>query len=257
MRLRLALAALALFALAAPARAEDSAPSTGTPDARAVRVADDVMKALGGRQKWDALPGLTWRFQVILNDTVRSTRYHAWDKHTGWHRVGYHTAAGDSFLIIEKVGTPEGMAWANGSPIEGDSLQKLITRAMRLWTNDMYWMLMPYKMRDAGVKLVWDSEKKVDGKTYDVIAMTFDHVGQTPEDHYWVDVNRANHRVESWSMVLQGDQPPPVRWSWEGWSRSGDLWFPTIHHRENAHTWVNTDHVQAVTQFPPDTFTKP
>ena len=66
-------------------------------DVRALRIADNVMKALGGREKWDALPGLRWTFGAIVNDTVRSTRFHAWNKHTGWQRVGYKSAAGDSF----------------------------------------------------------------------------------------------------------------------------------------------------------------
>ncbi len=250
-----ALAALPLGAGPAPRAAAASDSTSAVADPRAVRVADRVMEALGGRKRWDALPGLRWTFGVSVNDTVRSRRTHAWNKHTGWHRVGYRTAAGDSFVIIHRVGTPEGRAWANGQPIEGDSLQKLIARGMRLWTNDMYWMLMPYKMRDPGVNLAWDSERRVDGRTYDVIAMSFAGVGQTPQDRYWVFVNRATRRIELWEMVLQGEQPPPVRYTWDDWVRVGGLWFPSAHRNEGRN--VFTRDVQTVTEFDPAVFAGP
>jgi len=44
--------------------------------------------------------------------------------------------------------------------IEGDSLTKLMASAKRMWTNDTYWMLMPYKLRDPGVILKYDGEVK-------------------------------------------------------------------------------------------------
>jgi hypothetical protein len=254
-RIALACATLAVLAAAAPtARGADSTASAATaPDPRAIRIADQVMQALGGKDQWDALPGLRWNFGAVINDTLRSHRRHAWNKHSGWHRVGYKSATGDSFCIIHKVGTSEGRAWVNGNAIEGDSLQKLIARGMRIWTNDTYWMLMPYKMRDPGVNLVWDSEKQRDGKTYDVLSMTFGKVGQTPGDHYWVYVNRANHRVELWDMVLEGNAPPAVTYTWDDWVRSGGLWFPTAHRQERRN--VFTKDVEAVTRFAPNEFT--
>lgn len=259
MTLRIAGATFALLALIiAPARADSTAAGSAAPavsDSRAVAVAERVLDALGGRKKWDALPGLRWTFGAIINDTVRSTRYHAWNKHTGWHRVGYRSAAGDSFVIIHRVGTPEGRAWANGNAIAGDSLQKLIARGMRLWTNDTYWMLMPYKMLDAGVRLAWDAERQRDGRTYDVIAMSFGNVGQTPGDRYWVWVNRANHRIESWDMVLEGNAPPAQTYSWDDWVQSGGLWFPTAHRKDRNN--VFTKDVEAVTRFRPAEFTAP
>jgi hypothetical protein len=235
------------------ASASDTKPAANDP--RAVKIADDVMKALGGKQKWDALPGLRWSFGASIHDTVRTTRRHSWNKMSGWHKVSGKTAAGDQFCIVHKVGTTEGRAWMNGTPIQGDSLQKLIARGERIWVNDTYWMLMPYKLRDPGVMLAFDGEKQLDGKTYDVLSMTFDHVGQTPGDHYWVYVNRANHRVEHWEMVLQGDAPPPEAYSWADWVQTGGLWFPTAHRQDKTN--VFTRDVEAVTQFAPNEFTAP
>jgi len=251
------LAACALgfaLTLAAPLHSCGAGAPPGS-DPRAIKVADEVMRSLGGKKKWDELPGLRWTFGASVNDTMRSSRRHAWNKHTGWHRVEGKTMTGDSYCIIHKVGTTEGRAWMNGNPIEGDSLQKLIARGERLWTNDTYWMLMPYKLRDPGVKLEYNGDKQLEGKTYDVVSLTFDHVGQTPGDHYWVYVNRANHRVERWDMVLEGDQPPPVSYTWSDWVERGGLWFATSHRADNKN--IRTMDVLAETTFGPTEFSAP
>jgi hypothetical protein len=63
---------LALLLLAPAARAE-----TPSSDPKAVAIADQVMKALGGRERWDSLEGLRWAFEFAVNDTVKSSRSHS------------------------------------------------------------------------------------------------------------------------------------------------------------------------------------
>ena len=155
------------------------------------------MAALGGRGKWDSLPGLRWSFGSTVNDTVRSTRHHAWDKHTGWHRVEGTNRQGVKFCIIHNVNDKRGMAWMNGQTIEGDSLQKLITLGQSLWTNDTYWLLMPYKLRDPGVVLRDQGTVTRDGRAYRALGLSFEQVGETPGDRYTVFVNPANSRIEA------------------------------------------------------------
>ena len=253
-RLSLRLAPFALTALLLPLAAVTFA-ETRPSDPKAVAVADQVMEALGGKQRWDHLRGLRWSFDVTVNDTLRSSRRHAWDKWTGWHRVEGTSRSGQQFLLIDQIDDKGGMAWMAGQPIEGDSLAKLMKRAKSLWVNDTYWMLMPYKLRDPGVTLGYDGEVKDGDKVYDKIALSFDSVGETPGDHYWVYVNRANRRVEKWDMVLQGDQPPPVSWTWEGWEQHDGLWFPTIHRKGT--TTVYTRNVETVSEFKPAEFKSP
>jgi hypothetical protein len=248
-RRRLLGVALAL-AVASPALAE-----TPASDHKAVVIADQVMKALGGKKRWDDLEGLRWSFGSSVNDTVRSTRRHSWDKHTGWHRVEGKTRAGGTFLFIHRVGTDQGMAWMDGTPIEGDSLQKLLKRANSIWINDTYWMLMPYKLRDPGVTLKYDGRQKLGGTDYDKLSLTFENVGDTPGDHYWVFVNHATHRIGRWEMVLQGDQPPARAYSWEGWEEHDGLWFPTAHRQDKVNVFTNA--VETVKEFRPTEFTAP
>ncbi len=253
MRRAFGLACALAFAFPWPARAE-----TAASDPKAVEIADQVMTALGGRQRWDSLHYLRWTFEVAVNDTLRPGRRHAWDKYTGWHRVDGTNRAGLPFSYIENMNDSTGMAWVNGNPIEGDSLKKLMRTAHAAWTNDSYWFLMPYKLRDPGVTLKYDGEVKDTtgtGATYDRLALSFENVGMTPGDHYWVYVNRANHRVEKWEHLLQGAQPPPVPYTWEGWEDHGGLWFPTAH--KNAKVTIYTRAVETPRELKPKELSAP
>ena len=240
------------LALALPCAARAQTPAS---DPKAIQIADQVMRSLGGKKRWDELPGLRWTFGSSVNDTVRSSRRHAWNKRTGWHRVEGKTRAGQSFCFIHEVMTDKGMAWMDGVAIEGDSLQKLLKRANSLWINDTYWMLMPYKLRDPGVTLKYDGEAREGGAVYDKLALTFDNVGETPGDRYWVYVNRTGRRVEKWEMVLQDNEPPPRAYTWEGWEKHDGLWFPTAHRQDK--TVVFTNAVETVKTFGPTEFTAP
>ena len=253
-RVALALAALSGVLLAACTR--KVATDLRGSDAHAVAVAEQVMTSLGGESAWDKVTGLRWTFGAMVGDSVRSSRRHAWDKVTGQHRVEGVNRLGQHFCIIHTLGdTTNGMAWMDGTRIEGDSLHKLIKRGYAMWVNDSYWMLMPYKLRDPGVTLHDAGDTTMAGTTYDRIALTFHDVGLTPGDHYWVFVNRANHRVERWAMVLQGDQPPPEAYTWEGWEQHDGLWFPTAHRRDS--TDVFTNQIETVHAFRPAEFTQP
>lgn len=253
--LRGACASLAL-ALTLGACTKAPAPDLHGSDPKAVAIADQVIQALGGKQAWDRLPGLRWTFGAMLGDSVRSSRRHAWDKMTGRHRVDGVDRQGRPYTLIHTVGdSTGGMAWVNGTPIEGDSLHKLVQRANAMWVNDTYWMLMPYKLRDPGVTLKYDGDTTMAGATFDRLALSFDQVGLTPGDHYWVYVDRADHRVKHWEMVLQGSEPPPVGYSWEGWELHDGLWFPTAHRRDSTNVFTN--HIETVHQFAPAEFAKP
>jgi hypothetical protein len=217
-------------------------------DARAVAIADRVMARLGGRERWNSVPGLAWTFQAAVGDTLRPGRRHLWDLRTGWHRVEGRTRQGQSFVIVSQLDSLRGRAWVDGIAIEGDSLQKLLRRGHSLWTNDMYWMLMPYKLRDPGVHLAYAGDTAVAGAAYDRLALSFERVGETPGDRYWVWVNRANDRIERWDYVLEGDQPPPKSWTWEGWEQHAGLWFPTTH--KNGEQIIYTRDVERIEGMP-------
>jgi hypothetical protein len=232
------------------------APDSTASDPRAVAIADRVMETLGGKSRWDALVGLRWSFESARNDTVLNTRRHSWNKHTGWHRVSGTGRDGAPFVFIHNLNTGEGRAWMGGQEIQGDSLAKLLTRAKAIWINDTYWLLMPYKLRDPGVTLGYADTVRTGDQVCDKVALSFRNVGNTPGDRYWVHVDRATGRVVKWEMVLQGNQPPPVAYAWEGWEQKDGLWFATAKRGAEGRT-IYTRSLEAVATFPAEEFSAP
>ncbi len=251
MKAGVALLLLPLLAAACGAETTQSDP-------KAVDVANRELKELGGRERWDALPALRWSFDVSVNDTVRASRHHAWDKRTGWYRVEGVNRQGQKFVLVNHLGTDEGHAWVNGQAIEGDSLKTLMKRAHSLWTNDLYWLAMPLKLRDPGVTLTYDGEAtdSVSHAKSDKLALAFDKVGETPGDHYWVYVDRRTHRIVRWDMVLQGEQPPPEVWALTGWEQHGGLWFATTH-THTGNRVVYTRNIDTPASIPEAEFQSP
>jgi hypothetical protein len=245
--------AVMLAALLAPSGARADAADASDP--AAIELAEQVIAALGGAPRWNALPGLRWTFSVEIRDTVKSSRRHSWNKMTGWHRVEGRERSGRPFVIIHNLNDGTGKAWVDGQPIEGDSLHTLIERGKALWVNDAYWFLMPYKLLDPGVILALDTPVVRDGTTYDRLALSFDHVGLTPGDHYWVDIERGTRRVRAWHMVLEGDQPPPRTYTWEGWEQQDGLWFATAHRQGDLN--IATGSIETVQTFGPTEFSAP
>jgi hypothetical protein len=192
------------------------------PDARAVKVAEDVMKALGGKEAWDKTRYVRFDFGFEREGQL-VTRAHTWDKWTGRYRLEGQTQQNEPFVVLMNVNTREGQAWVKGQRQTGDEEKTLVERAYGTWINDTYWLLMPYKLRDPGVTLAYDGEAKEGGATYDKLLLTFDNVGLTPKDKYWVWVNRDTRVVDRWDFVLKGEDVPATTFLWKDWKTVGNV----------------------------------
>jgi hypothetical protein len=198
------------------------AAGAAEPDPRAVKVADEVMVALGGKEAWDKTRYVRFDFGFEREGKL-ATRAHTWDKWTGRYRLEGQNQQNEPFVVLMNVNTREGQAWVKGQRQTGDEEKKLLERAYGTWINDTYWLLMPYKLRDPGVTLAYEGEAKEGDTTYDKLLLTFDNVGLTPKDKYWVWVNRGTHLVDRWDFVLKGEDVPPTTFLWKDWRRVGNV----------------------------------
>ncbi len=247
------LAAGLALVLAAAATSACAQRETGPERARAT--AKRVLDALGGADRFAALPGLRWHFASSVGDTVRSLRRHAWDRRSGWHRVSGIGRDGIPFEIAHVVGdSTRGWATLGMRRLEGDSLRRAIQRGHALWTNDSYWFLMPYKLLDPGVVLADLGDTTLAGRPHHRLGMSFERVGLTPGDRYTVFVDAADARITRWTYVLEGQSGPPSEWTWEGWEQHDGLWFPTLHRAPEgsarAGNAIHTNAVETVREFP-------
>lgn len=211
--LRAVLAAVVIAPLALPAAAGE--PPAADADPEAARIAGEVMEALGGREAWESTRLIRFEFA--------GRRSHAWDRGTGRHRVEGTTRDGEPYVVIHNVVSREGQAWVGGRPASGEQLDELLDVAYGAWVNDTYWLVMPYKLLDPGVRLTYEGSETVNGAVYDVLGLAFGGVGLTPGDRYWAYVDRETRLMDRWAYRLQSqpEDAEPTEWLWQGWGWYG------------------------------------
>ena len=154
--------------------------SPGKSDRKAIQIAKEVMKAMGGQPSWDSTHYVSWNFF--------GSRKLLWDKWGGIVRIDWLKKSRN---IIVNLNDGTGKVQLDGvQQTHPDSLAKYLKMGKEVWINDSYWVFMPFKLLDPGVTLKYLGRNKTeDGLEADLIQLTFNNVGVTPENKYkiWVD----------------------------------------------------------------------
>ena len=184
-------------------------------DERAMQLADSVMQAMGGRTAWDTTRYFAWDFF--------GRRSLLWDKQTGDVRI---EAPQDSTIYAINVNDDTGQVMKNGESITNpDSLTKYVQQGKEIWINDSYWLFMPFKLKDSGVTLTYAGEDTIQGGApAEKLMMTFNDVGVTPQNKYYVYVDPQDHLVTQWAYYPEAsiDTPRFVA-SWNNYQEYGGL----------------------------------
>ena len=156
-------------------------------------------EAAGGPEMWAGSHIPYVRFNFTAGGTPRR---HLWNRKTGQYRLEYEIKPDTSVVVLFNARDAKGTAYLNGAAAQGSRNESLVSRAHRAFVNDTYWLLMPTKLFDEGVQrsLVPDSSDSETG----VIRLTFEGVGYTPEDNYWLWINRDTGLIDHWNYLLQG-----------------------------------------------------
>jgi len=209
-----AAAAIAAFVLPRPVFADETAD----------RVAHELVAALGGETAWQKARQLRFDFVVERGGTRAAEFHHLWDRYTGDYRLLGTDKSGAPYAVYFNVNTRDGNAFVNGRAVEGAEKKKLLENAYGRFINDTYWLLAPWKVFDPGVHRDYDGEKTgPEGALCDVIRLTFDNVGLTPKDVYWLWVTRDGRRMVEWQYVLEGAQEEPTTALWKDWKTFGGV----------------------------------
>ncbi len=182
-------------------------------DAKAIALADEVMRKLGGRENWDKTHYVMWRFF--------GRRLHVRDKWTGNLRL----ERADE-IILMNLNTQKGRAWKKGEEIvHPDSLAKSLKFGYEAWVNDSYWMFMPYKLKDSGVTLKYMGEGKMaDSTAAEILQLTFENVGVTPQNKYLIYIDKTTKLVGYWDYFTNAtDEKPRVSNVWGNWRQYGRI----------------------------------
>ncbi|WNJ21061.1 hypothetical protein [Pontibacter sp. G13] len=183
-------------------------------DAKAIEIADQVMEAMGGRQAWDNTHFIKWNFF--------GARTLTWDKFTGDVRI---EEPKNERISLVNVHTGEGKVFEAGMELPADSAVNLLQRAKSVWINDSYWLVMPFKLKDSGVTLTYAGTDTLPGGAQaDKLQLTFENVGDTPQNKYVVWVDQADHLVKQWAYFKDAqDEEPRFITPWIEYAQYGEI----------------------------------
>ena len=235
-------ALLACFALptaAASAAAAEPERAMAPSDPEAVRVAKRVLKALGGRDAWESTRYIAWNFFGM--------RFHVWDRWT----CDLRTDAIQGVTVLMNLQTGRGRVVREGVDFEGEELERALLQARSTWINDSYWVAMPYKLLDPGVRLRGPRDRLLpDGSTALSLRLSFDEVGRTHWNAYEVFVDPDTHLVRGWAFYRNASNPEPdfeLPWTFD---RRGRVLLPVDHGREGP--WS----IEVFDELPPSVLTE-
>ena len=199
-----------LLALALAACQSPEGPRLDTEaDSLAYRVAEGA----GGLRAWESMPGVSWEWAVVRDSMELARRRHVWDKAGDRARVEWSDSADSVYVAVFRplafdAGAPEGEVALNGALLAGPEVAERLAEANGSFVNDGYWLLAPLKVLDGGVVRAVDRETGADR-----LALTFDGVGLTPGDRYWIDVEPVTGSMTGWSYVLESGNEGAWEWT--------------------------------------------
>ncbi len=183
------------------------------PDRKAEEIGRTMMQAMGGEEAWKRAHFVRFDFVVIIHGSEMVKRSHLWDKFNGRCRFEDKAGGGQPAVVLfSNFEQRQGSVYVAGKPLEGAAAAKALNGSYDNFLYDIYWLAMPWKWFDPGVRLKYMGKKKYNGQTFDVVELTFDHVGPTPGDRYEAYVSPTSHLMEHWEYVLQSGQKGS--WDW-------------------------------------------
>ena len=186
-------------------------------DPTAVALAKEVFEACGGYDNWLDTRFIAWTFF--------GSRRLLWDKHENLARI--KSLRDDYQAIVHTIDTT-GLVYYRGEELtDQDSIKKYLDRAYRIWINDSYWLVLPFKLLDPGVHLAYvGKDTSEQGILSDVIELTFDEVGVTPNNKYRIWIGEDSKLINQWSFYRNAENPEPLFVNpWDDYFKRGDIFL--------------------------------
>ncbi|MCG7530381.1 hypothetical protein MHM98_03275 [Psychrobium sp. MM17-31] len=206
--------ALLLFITASVHFPVKAQPVVSSVDKKAQEIANASVAAMGGRDNYNNTRYISWLFF--------GSRFHVWDKFTGDIRIEYDKGN----VLLMNIHTKKGRVWEQGKELKDEKmLAEKMNWGYEVWINDSYWVVMPFKLHDDGVNLAYTrQDKSLDGQDVDVLTMTFNDVGVTPDNKYEVFFDKQTHLIKEFAFYpTVNTNKPRFRLPWANWQQYGTI----------------------------------
>lgn len=160
------------------------------------QIVADMINELGGEKTFYALNNVTYNVEYIdpnTQMTLISEETYVFDKERSFAEYSQHSILGAKGKITEAFDGKNVWIKFDGKT----SSDKQANGLARFWRKtNYYWFAMFFKLQDEGVNLKHTGTKKVEGRDYDLIEVTFGNdVGDT-QDTYILYVNKRTKLVD-------------------------------------------------------------
>jgi hypothetical protein len=212
------------------ARYPTSAPAfdRSKSDVKAVDLADKVVAAAGGMDKWNAVKQLRWGENVSNAGKVVIDGEEAWDR---WNARHYGKVFGDhGDVVIKREIYGEhleayGEQGGRRSQLPPDDSKAALKIAQERWQFDTAALCMPFLLEEPGTKLTYTGQAQGDAGNLEVITVTFDAADPARAGtSYQVDIDPATNMIERLEVIRAGGN---LGYKLGGWKAINGLKFPT------------------------------
>lgn len=259
------LAFAGLFTLACDSeQAPESAPDAyalrfdaSQSDSTAIRIAGQVMQALGGPQAFATINYFSFHY-VVQSDTGKIVDWrHDWDRAANRYRLEGRLGNDHLLAYFNLNSQQDGKVFVNGKSAGIDDTHSLLGMAYTRFINDTYWLLMPFKLKDPGAKLEYQGVQESEGATYDVLKLSFiERVGLTPGNVYHIFVDPASHLIKRWEYFSTSGAAP-IAAQWENWQSFGNIKLATERTLAGGNRKIVFTDIIAATQIDSSVFIPP
>ena len=183
-------------------------------DAKAVEIADQLVAAAGGMERWNAAKQLQWSFTVTTGASTPAVEYdEAWDRWNGRQHSALHVPQGKVVVMRDLYGEKGAAFMQTGSQpqvVGTGELDKALTGARDQWQFSTALVFMPFLLESPGAKLVYAGEgKDAKDRMLDDLRVTFEKDPTRPAT-YHVLVDRETHQIARIDIIRPG-QPETMR----------------------------------------------
>jgi plasmid maintenance system killer protein len=146
-----------------------------------------------------------------------------WDKYTGNVRIDF---PGEKSTYLININEDSGRVKIGERELtKTDSLDKYIERGKQIWVNDSYWLVFPFKLKDPGVQLKYVGQDTIkNGNEAEVISLSFEKVGFTPQNKYKAYIDPQSHMILQWDFYRNAsDSVASFKNLWTDYQKYGDI----------------------------------
>ncbi len=147
-----------------------------------------------------------WDTTAAVSFTFKGNHHYLWDKKRNLVQVKW-----DSKKVLYNNQTLEGVAYENDKKLTDSQKIAAIKKANDYFNNDSFWLIAPFKLRDAGT-----TRSIVMQDNQEALMITYSSGGSTPGDSYVWSVDQ-NYMPKAWRMWVSIIPVGGLEASWEDW----------------------------------------